>query len=664
MLIALAVLPTTLTAIAFLTHTGEAFLNSRTEHHYALAAIWAAITAACFLVGVAAERTRGLKSANRELVASRLELQHAMEQLRVREEQYRAIFESAGVGMAHADPTTRRFLRVNRRLCQITGYSEEELLNMTFLELTHPDDRPGTNEQNQQLLAGQMNRSDWQKRYVRKDGSVVWVHLTISAIQQPDGVPIHASAVIEDISDKIRAQEERDRLLMSSIHQARHDSLTGLPNRVLFKERLEQAIDRSRRDATYHFAVLFLDLDGFKLVNDSLGHAAGDKLLMMVADRLRACVRRTDSISRDGDTGTLIARLGGDEFTVLLDGLKDVQDAAKVADRIEQELGKSCPVDGHEIFATASIGIACAVGTDLTADSLMRDADAAMYRAKSGGKGRYAIFDETLHLAAVARLKLENELRHAVERHELSLQYQPIVDLTTRDLVGFEALVRWEHEGRCICPDEFIPIAEESGLIVRIGQWVLNEACRQLRAWERVNPRMRRITMNVNLSRKQLADAAIIDHVRHALAVHQLDSSRLNLEVTESATMEDTPTTRKALAGIKDLGVGLYMDDFGTGYSSLSCLHRLPLDGVKIDRSFIDQVTGHRDSSAVLQAIVQLGRNLGMRVVAEGVEMGEQVALLQALDCDYVQGHFFSEPLAADAAGWFEVPAPPLPLSA
>ena len=470
--------------------------------------------------------------------------------------------------------------------------------------------------------------------------------------------------VAERTAELERAERKARRAWRRMAQQASHDSLTGLPNRTLFRERLQQAIERTRREPNFQFAVLFLDLNRFKLVNDSLGHVVGDKLLVAAAQRLRRCLRAADTVTKGLAGAATIARLGGDEFTVLLRGLRAPADARGVAERLGQEMAQPFNVDGHEVFASASIGIAVGQGINCTADDLMRSADAAMYRAKVLGDGRCVVFDDTLHAEALARLQLERDLRHALERNELLLHYQPIVDLTARRLTGFEALARWNREGKPMSPAQFIPVAEDTGLIVPIGGWVLEEACRQLACWQQADARLRQVNMSVNLSRRQLADADLVARVHEALRRNGIEPHRLKLEITESVIMDNSDAGRQVLLKLKGLGVGLYMDDFGTGYSSLSCLHRLPLDGLKIDQSFVRGASGRRDSIAVLHAIVSLARNLGMTVIAEGVELAEQVALLKALDCDYVQGSYFSPPLAPESAARFAVPEPALPLSA
>jgi predicted signal transduction protein with EAL and GGDEF domain len=423
----------------------------------------------------------------------------------------------------------------------------------------------------------------------------------------------------------------------------------------LFGNRVEKCLERARREPGYRFAVLFLDLDRFKVVNDSLGHAAGDKLLTTVAERLRRCVRGGDAVARSGAgpdavDGHTVARMGGDEFTLLLDDLPDAEVAAKIAGRILNALSKPFNYDGHEIFSGGSIGIVADGSSYPCAKDLLRDADAAMYRAKGSGRGKFVVFDASMHEDAVARLRVENELRRAVERGELLLHYQPIVSLKSRELLGFEALVRWKRGGKLIPPGEFIPVAEDTGLIVPIGAWVLAESCRQLMEWRKRFPEKPGLFCSVNLSRKQLADPGLLAMIRKVLADTGVPVESVKLEITESALMEDPEAAEPVLAQIHDMGLRLQMDDFGTGYSSLGCLHRFPLDGLKIDRSFVNNTSERRDYAAVIQAIITLARNLGIEVVAEGLETPEQVALLQALDCEFGQGYYFSRPLPADAA--------------
>ncbi len=435
-------------------------------------------------------------------------------------------------------------------------------------------------------------------------------------------------------------------------HQALHDNLTGLPNRALFHDRVGRCLQRSRRERDYCFAVLFLDLDRFKVVNDSLGHTIGDRLLVTIAERLAACLRDSDSVARPGVAAeqastALVARLGGDEFTILLDHLRDPGDAARVAARILDAISRPVTVDSHEVTTTASIGIVVGGSAYASEKDILRDADTAMYKAKESGKNRYAVFDERLHAAAVARLTLENDLRRAIERDELLLCYQPIVSLATRELIGFEALIRWRREGKLVSPVDFIPIAEDTGLIVPIGAWVLRRACRKLADWTREQPG-RQLTMSVNLSRRQLADPGLVRLIEETLRQNALAPESVKLEITESVIMDDPDAARTVLAAVKATGVRLSMDDFGTGYSSLSCLHRFPLDELKVDRSFIANLEDRRDAAAVVNAVVGLAHNLGLSVVAEGLEKPEQAAFLQAVDCDYGQGYLFARPMPGE----------------
>ncbi len=443
----------------------------------------------------------------------------------------------------------------------------------------------------------------------------------------------------------LRDIPKRKQLEEQLLHDAFHDQLTGLPNRALFLNRLAQAIQRTKRyrepSGSYLFAVLFLDLDRFKVINDSLGHTVGDQLLMAIADRLETCMR-------PGDT---IARLGGDEFTVLLDDIKAASDAAQIAERIQQELTLPFNLSGHEVFVTASIGIVLSVEGEATPESLLRNADTAMYRAKILGKARYALFDTEMHTHAVALLQLETDLRRAIERQEFQIYYQPIVSLETGRIVGFEALVRWQHPQRgLVSPGEFIPLAEETGLIIPIGQWVLREACYQMRAWQMQFPRVPPLLISVNLSVKQFSQPDLIEQISQILRETGLDARSLKLEITESVIMEVESAAAK-LFQLQALDIQLCVDDFGTGYSSLSYLHRFPINALKIDRSFVLN-TGVKDEKwEIVRAIVTLAQNLSMDMTAEGVEVMEQLAQLKVLKCKHGQGYLFSKPVNSEVAG-------------
>jgi len=431
---------------------------------------------------------------------------------------------------------------------------------------------------------------------------------------------------------------------------ALHDKLTHLPNRALLTERLTDAIQRSKQEPGYKFAVLFLDFDRFKIINDSLGHEVGDLLLVSIAERLTANLRRGDRTGRVKE-GHLPARLGGDEFVILLDGIRELSDATAVAQRLQTALSAPHAIGGHDVISTASIGIVTSAGEYDRAEDILRDADTAMYHAKNTGKARHVVFDERMHQDAVDRLNLEQDLRRAVVKEQFRLDYQPIIELSTGRLTGFEALIRWEHPERgTVPPLEFIGLAEEIGLIVPLGKWVLAEAASQVKQWHDRFPQDPPLQMNVNLSRRQLTQVDLVETVRRIIMDTGVDASALKLEVTESTLMESPEHMTGLLEDLKGLGVELCMDDFGTGYSSLSCLHHFPIDVLKIDRTFILNTDENREYAAVIHAIITLAHTLKMSVVGEGVETGGQVAQLQALECDAAQGNFFSMPLTAAAA--------------
>ncbi|HWT01122.1 MAG TPA: EAL domain-containing protein [Pyrinomonadaceae bacterium] len=569
-------------------------------------------------------------------------------ELQESEERFRSAFDYAAIGMALVSPEGK-WLEVNRSLCEMVGYSERELLGMSWETITHPDDLRSVRAQVEHLLDGSIPTCQTEKRYTHKGGGEVWIFLSISLTRDPETKAARLIFQTQDITDRKRAERQL-------LHDAFHDTLTGLPNRALFVDRLKQALARTRRLGPHQFAVLFLDLDRFKVINDSLGHIVGDQLLVGIARRLEACLR-------PGDT---VARLGGDEFTILLEDVTDIGEAIRVAERVEKEISSPFNLRGHEVFTTVSVGIApSSIGYE-SPDEILRDADTAMYRAKSLGKARHEVFDKTMHARAVSLLQLENDLRRAVERQEFTLFYQPIVSLETGAVCGVEALIRWQHpEHGMIMPSAFIPVAEETGLIVQMGQWGLREACRQMREWHVAFPSEPAFQVSVNLSSKQFSQPDLIDQITRALGDTGLDPSGLRLEITESVVMENLESATEMLKQLRDLGVEASIDDFGTGYSSLSYLHRFPISTLKIDRSFVSGMSNQSENVEIIRSIIMLARNLGMTVVAEGVETEEQLAQLRELGCKHAQGFFFARPVRAEAAaeflskGHIYSPAPP-----
>jgi len=453
---------------------------------------------------------------------------------------------------------------------------------------------------------------------------------------EPDEMLLNLMA---QIGNQLGRVVERTRAEERLIHDAFHDPLTGLPNRALFADRLAHAVARSHHHKVA-FAVLFIDLDRFKLVNDSLGHLAGDALIVQVARRLASCLREDDTL----------ARMGGDEFTVLLDSIDDVNEAVRITDRLLRALETPFLIDGEQLYASASIGIAVSTLSHESAEEILRHADLAMYRAKTLGKGRYEIFDHTMHERAVARLALETSLRRALQNDEFVLHYQPIVSLGSEEMVGVEALVRWrKSDSELVYPIDFIDVVEDNGMILFLGMWVLREACKTMARWHREFPRTPPLTISVNLSARQFAQHDLVQQVGRIIAETEILPESVRLEITESVTMVDSERTVEVLRQLRELGVRISIDDFGTGYSSLSYLHRFPLDILKIDRSFVAQLDRGHEGLQIVQTIMSLARNLGIEVVAEGAETKGHVTHLKSMGCDFGQGYFFSEPLESSS---------------
>jgi predicted signal transduction protein with EAL and GGDEF domain len=455
----------------------------------------------------------------------------------------------------------------------------------------------------------------------------------------------------------VRLQELVTQLSLSQkrlSHLAYHDSLTQLANRAHFMDQLTQCVNRTKRHQDYKFAVVLIDVDHFKTVNDTVGHSGGDQLIVQIAERLNGSIRRYDIVpQRTEGTGAvrlagndILARLGGDIFAILLDDMRDASDGIRVAERIQRNLVAPFSIDGRQLQITVSIGIAVSATNYSVAEDVWRDADTAMYGARAGGDSRYQMCDLTMHAAAVSRLKLESDLRQAESRGELQIHYQPIVSLRNGCLTGFEALLRWQRPGFGLVPPlEFIPVAEETGLIVPIGSWVLREACSQMRGWQLLFPSEPALTIAVNFSAKQFIQPNLVEQVKQVLGETHLDPGSLKIELTESVAMQDAERTTRILTELRALGLGTSIDDFGTGYSSLSYLIRLPLDILKLDRSFVSRMDKNKESRQIVHTIISLADNLGMDVVAEGIETVEQADELKLLGCQYAQGYFFSKPI-------------------
>jgi diguanylate cyclase (GGDEF)-like protein/PAS domain S-box-containing protein len=570
----------------------------------------------------------------------------ALRQLPQSEDGYRALVESATDAIVSAD-ARGRIVSWNRAAERMFGYEDLEVLGRP-LTILIPEGLREAHERGLDRFSSSgeariMGRTV-ELEAVRADGNLFPIELSLSMWSTEEGR--FFTGVVRDVTARRLAQQKLS-------HQALHDPLTGLPNRTLVLDRIGQALARSARH-DWSVAVLFFDVDRFKVVNDSLGHGAGDALLVLVVERLQGLLRSGDTMSR----------LGGDEFLVVCEEVAGVDDARHLAQRLSHAFSTPFVLGEREMFATASLGIALGRSPEATPESLLRDADAAMYRAKERGRARYEVFDEEMRAQALRRLDTEHAMPRALERNEFRILYQPIVCLDTGTMSGVEALVRWEHPDHgLITPGEFVPIAEDNGLIVPLGSWVLREAMEQAARWHREHPSRRDLHVTVNLSARQLQDPALPSAVATALQELEMDPAALTLEITESVLMHDRDVSMARLLDLKFLGVRLAIDDFGTGYSSLAYLQRFPLDVLKVDKAFVDGVAHGPEESALASAIIRLGHTLHLRTVAEGVEAPEQVAHLRRLGCQEAQGFLFAEPLPATelidclAPGYFANPS-------
>ena len=579
------------------------------------------------LQSMVVEQTRDLAESNQKLRAS--------------ESRYALAAAGANDGLWDWDLAADS-LFLSARWKGMIGFADDELddtPSQCFARL-HLEDRGRVAQDFAAHVQGATPQFSCEYRLLHKDGQYRWMLCRGVATLDAGGRPLRAAGSQTDITNRKMAEAQLR-------HDALHDTLTGLPNRTLLAERLERCLVQSRRDPNFVFAVIFIDLDHFKVINDSLGHLVGDHLLIALAKRMNACVRATDTLSFDESD---LIRFGGDEFVLLLQGLRGEADALRLAERVQLAVAEPLLVDGHTIHTSLSMGIALSRPSYQHAEEMLRDADIALYRVKTGGRGRYELFNAEMHESALTRWRTENELRHAIGNDELVLHYQPIFSLGTGQLKHFEALVRWQHPVRgLIPPGEFIALAEETGLIAPLGLWVIEEACKQLQRWH-LTERLRELSIAVNVSGKQFAQPSFVDDLLAILARTGTEARHLRIEITESALMENGSPAMDMLQRLHDHDLKLHLDDFGTGYSSLSYLHRMPVDALKIDRSFVSNMGSDRGSLSIVQTIIALSRALDIQVIAEGVETQTQLDLLRSLGCDAAQGYLFCKPISAAAA--------------
>lgn len=547
------------------------------------------------------------------------------------EAQYRALVEHSQVGVFVREDG--HYTYINHAFAAMLGYNESELIGKHYRDIYAPEELSAAEERFKLFSEGAVAPGEYEAVLLHKDGQTR-VIVTCSAGTFSQNGKTLLTGTVRDITEQKRIERQLR-------HNATHDPLTGLPNRTLFIERLQRAMQYARLEERLGYAVLFLDLDGFKLVNDSLGHAAGDQLLIEISHRLQKCLRPWDTL----------ARHGGDEFTLLLEQINTLDEAEEVARRIHATLRKPFQLGEHQVFTNASIGIAPNHTSYRNTDEVLRDADTAMYKAKAFGKAAYTVFDVGMHDKARLRLLLETELRHALERGEFRVHYQPLINLRSRKVFGYEALLRWQHPTRgLLLPQEFLYVLEDTGLMLQAGWWVLSESCRQLASWQQNYPHMRDISVSVNIGQRQFTHVDLPIRIAEALQQSGVPAHTLHLEITETVFMENPQHALTTLTELKRLGVGLHMDDFGTGYSSFSYLGIMPLDTLKIDKSFVADIQENNRHAAIVRSITQLANEIGLSTIAEGIETEQQARLLRKYGCTGGQGHFFARALPPEDA--------------
>jgi len=587
------------------------------------------LTSLAGYAGVAIENASLYEQAQQE-IRVRVRAEQA---LRDSEQRYELAVRGANDGLWDWNLRTNQ-IYYSPRWKAMFGYTENQIGNnpSEWLNRIHPEDVERVKLDISAHINGVTSQFENEHRILHKDGTYRWVLARGLAVRETRGPAYRMAGSLTDVTLRKNAEEKL-------LHDAFHDALTSLPNRALFLDHLNLAVERTKRRKNYHFSVLFLDLDRFKDINDSLGHALGDHLLMAVAETLTKGLRPTDTV----------ARLGGDEFVVLLDDIQDTNTALRVANWIQNQFASPFVINEHEIFITTSIGVVHSTMGYNRPEDVLRDADIAMYYAKSKGKNRYEIFEHAMRDRIMERLALETDLRLALERKELQVSYQPIVSLESGQITGFEALVRWQHPTRgLLSPKEFIPLAEDTGLIIAIDRWVLRQACLQMREWKKEYPHLKPLTVSINLSGKHVAQPDLIEEIERVLNDTGMNPEQLKLEITENAIMEYNQYTAELFTRLQAMGIQIQIDDFGVGYSSLSYISNFPINALKIDQTFVSKMVKDNNQLKIVQAIISLTHRLGVGVIAEGVENTGQLRQLKELNCEYGQGFLISKPLLPD----------------